>query len=622
MSSTDTQFFDLDFQPGFSRESTKYSEEGKWYDGNRVRFREGKPENIRGYEKFSTDIVGGTARDLISWTDNNTRPYQAIGTNSHLYVIQNETQYDISPITTAVSVSGNFETFTDSTLVKVSVTNHNTSATDRVQFTGVDTLGGSLDINGVTTIVSVSGVNHFYIDAGTTASSASADQGTTGLISFLMNTEETNAIQGLGYGAGVYNAGVSVSGARGWNDAAESSNIIFLPNQWTLDIYGEDLLALRRFDRLYYLETQASTTPQRAVVVTAAPTATTFVVSPNDRHVICYGARPYGEAEGSGVNPMLVRWSDQENFGIADVSAWAPSDLNTAGDTLLTEGSRIIGVQRSRNSINIWTDKAMYTQTFVGPPFIFAFNMAGTNCGLIGPHAAIDYDGISYWMGESNFYMYDGRVRTMPCTIRRYVFDNFNHTQQEKVYAGINSEFKEIIWLYPMNDSNEPNGYVIYNIEENTWVYGKLFADGIVTVFEDKTVYTNTLMVGKTSATANSYVWDNEPSDVYTGDSKPLSSYLESGAFDLDKGKQLMFADKIIPDYEFDPGENIEFYVNVRNYPNGTLTQKGPFTITANTNKVNFRARGRQATVKVSGTNSGMWRWGKVRFALQPDGER
>ena len=618
MASTDTRPLTLNFLPGFHRESTQYSEEGKWYDGNRVRFREGKPENLRGYLKFSEDVISGVARDILTWSDNETRPYVAIGTNTQLYTIQNEVQYDVTPITFTVSVSGNFTTYTDKTLVRVSMTNTPVSTGDRVQFVDVNTLGGNLNINGISTAVSISGTNSFYIDAGTTASSAAADQVTAGSINVLLNVAEPNAIQGLGYGAGVYNAGVSVSGARAWNQPAETSEIVLLPAMWELDNWGEDLMALRRGDNLYYLDIDASLTPVRAVNVTASPTATTFLVSPNDRHVVCYGAIAFATTVGTGTNPMLVRWSDQEDF-----TNWTPSAITTSGEVVLAEGSRIIGANRSRNAINIWTDKAMYTQSFVGPPFIFSFTQVGSNCGLIGQHAAIDYDGVSFWMGDNNFYAFDGRVQTLPCTIRRHIFENFNYTNKEKVYAGINAEFKEIIWLYPSSGSTEPDSYVIYNVEERTWVYGKLFENGTVTVFADKTVYPNTLTVGSTTGSGTiSYLFNNEPNNIYTGEGAALPAFLESAEFDLEEGKKMMFLDRIIPDYYLDSNESVEMTIEIKDYPNAPTRTKGPFTIAQGTQKVDFRARGRLANVKVSANSMGAWRWGSVRMSMQPDGDR
>ena len=621
MSSTDTQNLPLNFLPGFHRESTQYSEEGKWYDGNRVRFREGKPENLRGYSKFSDDVLLGTARDTITWRDNNSRPYIGIGTNVRLYVVQNETFYDVTPISSIVSVSGNLETFSGSTYVKVSITNHTVSTSDYIEFKGVDTVG-DIDINNTNAspswiVVSVSGLNTFYVDVLQTATSSGSGLGTTGSINILLNTESTDAIQGLGYGAGVYNAGVSVSGARGWNDPATESLITFLPNMWTLDNWGEDLMALRRGSNLCFLDISASLTPVRSTIVTASPTATTFLVSPNDRHVICYGAREFAVSVGGGQNPMLVRWSDQEDY-----TNWSPSLLTTSGEVILAEGTKIIGAARSRNAINIWTDRAMYTQTFVGPPFIFNFTQVGSNCGLIGPHAAIDYDGVSFWMGDNNFFAFDGRVNTLPCTIRRQLFGNFNNTNREKVYAGINSEFKEIIWLYPSADSPEPDSYVIYNVEERTWVYGKLFANGIVTTFNDRNIYLNTITTGYTSATGDMLVWNNEPTDIYTGAGQPLTSYLESAFMDMDQGKQMMFVDRIIPDYTFSTGESVDISLKIKDYPNGTERTKGPYNINANTRKIDLRSRGRQISVRISATNEGSWRWGSVRMAVQSDGDR
>jgi len=617
MASTDSQFLNLKFLPGFHRESTSYAEEGKWFDGNRVRFREGKPENLRGYEKFSADVISGFARDITTWTDDNTRKYVAYGTNTQLYVVQNETRTDATPIASSTSVANNFDTSAGTPRIKVNLgytPSHTVSVGDRIEFTSVDNFAGT-SVNGTFAITSVSAQDAFFINANQSATSNSTGVGgTNGKINLLIPNETANNIQGLGYGAGVWN------GERAWNSPASASDIVFQSAQWTLDTYGEDLLALRRgrdFNKIAYLDVSENNyTIARASVVDAAPYANTFIVSPNDGHVICYGASTSVDNRDS-MNPLRVAWSDQNNFRV-----WTPEATNTAGAVNLNEGSRIVGAIRSRNTINIWTDTALYTQEFVGAPFIFRFTQVGSNCGLIGPHAAVDVDGVSYWMGDNNFYVYDGRVQTMPCTIRRHLFDSFNMTQKDKVYAGINSEFKEIIWLYPKDSSEECNGYVIYNYEEQTWVYGSLFADGIVTTFADRSVYDNTLMTGYVSASTDMLLWNNEPSNIYTGDGQALSSFLESAEFDFDEGKKLMYADRIIPDYTFSTGEQIKFSVKTKRYPADSFTEKGPFTIDANTQKVDMRARGRQAVVRVSADAAGQWRWGSVRLALQTDGER
>ena len=254
---------------------------------------------------------------------------------------------------------------------------------------------------------------------------------------------------------------------------------------------------------------------------------------------------------------------------------------------------------------------------FVGPPFTFKFQQQGTNCGMIGPHAGVDYNGTPMWMGYENFYAFDGQVRNLPATIRRYVFDNLNMDQKDKVYAGINSEFKEIIWLYPSKNSSECDSYVLYSPDENYWTYGTCFW----TTFADRTVFGNTITTGAT--VSGSHLYNNEPTDIFTGNGAGLSSYIESADFDIEDGNELMFMDKLIPDFDINTG-NIKFSITTKQYPESTnATTKGPFTISNTTDKINMRARGRQGRIKVSCNSTGTkWRWGSLRLAVQPDGGR
>ena len=316
MASTDTQFYNLKFIPGFHRESTKYAEEGKWFDGNRVRFREGKPENLRGYTKFSTDTISGFARDILTWTDNNTRKYVAYGTNIQLYVVQNEERTDSTPIATTTSVSNNFVTSATKIRVKVNLgytPSQNVSTGDRIEFVGVDNFSGT-SVNGTFAITSVSAQDAFFINANVTATANGTNVGgTNGKINLLIPNEESNDIQGLGYGAGVW------SGQQAWNSPASSSDIVFQAAQWTLDTYGEDLLALRRKSKIAYLDVSENNyTIARASLVDTAPYANTFIVSPNDGHVICYGASV--SAGDPTTVPLRVAWSDQNDFRV-----WEPT---------------------------------------------------------------------------------------------------------------------------------------------------------------------------------------------------------------------------------------------------------------------------------------------------------
>jgi hypothetical protein len=623
MASTDSKLTKLNFLPGFHKESTQYAEEGKWFEGNRVRFREGKPENIRGYTKHNTENIEGIARDILTWSDNDTRKHIIVGTNKEVVVEKDAVLYDVTPIVSVVSASDIFTTTNGSIEVVTSITNHGRSAGDKFIVEGADAVGG---ITLVTltpyTVTSVTDINVFTFNANTTATGTATGGGTAVSVAYLLNNELSDSIQGLGYGADIYNAGTSTTGVRGWNDAATASGITFQGSQWSFDNWGEDVLGLRRGGNIYYYDADVSISPQRMkpitsatnaphVTATSAPTQSNFIlVSPNDRHAICFATNEFGTGD---FNSMLVRWSDQEDF-----TNWTPAINTTSGETALADGTEIIGAVRTRSAILIWTDNALYSMSYIGGRFVFSFNQLGTNCGLIAPHAAIDYDGVSYWMGDNNFYGYDGRVQNLPCTVRRHLFEDFNNTNKDKVYAGINSEFKEIIWLYPKANSTEPNAYIIYNTEEKTWVFG----DSFYTTFKDRTVYENTITTGKVSATADTFLWDNEPEDVYTGDGTALSSFLESSSFDVGEGDELMFLNRIIPDYKFDSGQEIEVYVKVKEFPSDTFKIKGPFTINANTKKVDFRARGRQASVRVSATNDGAWKWGSVRLALQPDGKR
>ena len=611
MASSQGRLTTLNFIPGFHRESTQYSETGKWFDGNRVRFRDGKPENLRGYTKAVTDSYTGIARDLLTWSDNDTKKFMAFGTEKFLYAVQSSEIFDVTPFVSATTLTSVFSTSINSPLVQISITNHGVSVNDRIFITSATSIGNSgILLDGEFSVVAVANLNSFTISA-TTSAAANVTGGGTADLEFILPVENTVPIQGTGYGAGVYNAGVSTTGERAWNRPAAAGAITFLNSQWTLDNWGEDLLACRRGGQIYHLDVDASITPERAVVVSASPTVTNYIkVSPNDRHLIAFGATEFGTGE---YNPMLVRWSDQEDY-----NNWTPSTSSTSGEVVLTGGTEIMGAVRSRNGIHIWTDDAMFVQSFAGPPFIFNFQNVGTNCGLIGPHAAVDVDGISYWMGNNNFYAFDGRVRELDCTVRRYLFDSFNMTNKDKVYAGVNSEFREIIWLYPSANSQEPDSYIIYNTQEDHWVFGTSF----YSTFADRNVFDNTIATGKVSATADNFVWNNEPDNIYTGDGVTLPSFIESGSFDIEDGDKILFVDRIIPDYTLTNNANIQFSIDFKEYPNGNTITKGPFTINNATNKIDLRGRGRQAEVRVSANVDGSWRWGKVRANIQPDGER
>ena len=620
--STSSKLISLNLKPGIQRESTQYAEKGAWYDGNKVRFRAGKPENIGGYETKVTATFNGAARDLITWSDNNQFKRAAFGTSQMLYEHNGDQIFDITPVSTSTTLASAFTCAISSNTVTVSATAHGRQTGDFVFFTSSTTIGGNILLGTTTYPVSVINANTFALSVATTSSAAQSSAG-GGTIHYLLGSGVDNAVTDLGYGAGSYNAGVSTAGARAWNSPTSvgASDFASQITQWSLDNFGEDIVANRRGSSIYLFDTDASTSPTRATLVSGATNSTpttvnSIIVSPNDRHLVCLGGNEFGTtASPSGTfNPMIVRWSNQE-----DLTNWVPSINSTSGEVILTDGTEIVGAVRSRNAISIWTDNSLWNMTFVGPPFTFKFAQLGTNCGLIAPHAAVDYDGRAVWMGYDNFYAFDGQVRNLPCTVRRFVFDRLNIDQKDKIFCGINSEFKEVIWLYPSTNSEECDSYVVWSPDENYWSYG----DSIFTTFADKHVFGNTITTGVTAAGNNLY--NNEPNGLYTESGQPMSSFIESADFDMVDGNDIMFLSRVIPDFTLNDGA-LTFSIKTKDFPESNTAREKPIpphSVTNETTKIDMRARGRQGRVRVSCNSANTsWRWGNIRLAIQPDGKR
>ena len=620
--STSSKLVKMDFKPGIYRESTQYAEKGAWYDVDKVRFRAGKPENIRGFETRVSSTFDGAARDLLTWADNRRLKRATFGTSKKLFEHNGDQIFDITPVSASTTLTNAFSVALSANTVTVSAASHGRTTGDFVFFTSSTTIGGNILLGTTTYAVSVINSNTFAIDVATTASAAQSSSG-GGTIHFLIGTGTDNAVAGLGYGAGSFTAGVCAAGGRGWNQPTSTGASDFTSQitQWSLDNFGEDVVANRRGSSIYLYDTDASATPLRATLVSGATNSTpttvnSIIVSPNDRHLICLGSNQFNTtASPTGTfDPMTVRWSNQE-----DITNWVPSLSSTAGETVLTDGTEIVGGVRSRNAINIWTDNSLWTMTFVGPPFTFQFQQLGSNCGLIAPHAAVDYDGISVWMGYDNFYVFDGQVKNLDCTVRRFIFDRLNRDQKDKIFCGINSEFKEVIWLYPSTDSEECDSYVIWSPSENYWTFGS----SIFTTFADKTVFGNTITTGVTAGGNNLY--NNEPAGVFTENGQPQSSFIESADFDMADGNEIMFLSRVIPDFTLNDGA-LTFSIKTKDFPESPTEREKPqppHTVTNSTVKIDMRARGRQGRIRVScNAANTSWRWGSVRLAIQPDGRR
>tara|TARA_R110002033_G_scaffold98182_1_gene146507 strand:- start:174 stop:2015 length:1842 start_codon:yes stop_codon:yes gene_type:complete len=611
-----TKLAKFEFQQGFHRETTAYAEGQRWFDGNYVRFRAGRPENMRGYETRALGVTfDGSARDLITWSDSDSKKRAIFGTPDKLYAHEGDQIYDITPITTAVTLANVFGTSSGSTRVCCSDASHGRVVGDYVFFTSSAAFNAVSLQDKTFPVISVESADVFTISVTGAADATESDTGTA-TFNYYIPTGNSIAAAGLGYGAARFQATVCASQTRAWNQPASagSSGIVFGITQWSLDNWGEDVVANRKGSNIFYFDSDASVLPTRATSVTTSPIQTnSIIVSPNDRHLVALGTNEYAaDATVSGTfNPMLVRWSDQD-----DRTNWVPSISSTAGEVVLTDGTEIIGAVRSKTAINIWTDNSLWLMEFAGPPFTFRFTQAGTNCGMVGQHGGVDFGGVTYWMGYDNFHRFTGQVEDVSCTVRRYIFDDINRDYYDKVFAGINSEFNEIIWLYPSGIKTECDKYVIYNPIDDYWIYGEM----IFTTFADKEVFGNTLTTGVTVAGNN--IYNNEPIDVFTGSGETITSFVESGDFDIEDGNAIMFMNRIIPDYDLSGGK-IKMKFTTKQYPESTESITKEFDITNTTEKVNFRSRGRQAKVRVScDSNNASWRWGSIRLGIQGDGGR
>ena len=621
--STTAKLIKLNFPAGIKRESTQYAEENSWYDTDKVRFRAGKPENIGGYEAKVSAAFDGAGRDLITWSDNNQFKRAMFGTAQKLYEHSGDEIFDITPVSASTTLTNAFTVALSANVVTVSATTHGRQTGDWVFFTSTSVIGGNIVLGTGTYQVSVNNANTFAINVSTTASVAENSGGSKATIHYLLKTGVSNAVTGLGYGAASFQATVCASQTRAWNEPTSTGASDFSSEitQWSLDSWGEDIVANRRKGSIYYWDTDLSTTPLRATLVSGATNSTpttvnSIIVSPNDRHLIALGSNSFSTTASptGSFDPMTVRWSDQEDY-----TNWVPSVSSTSGEVILADGTKIVGGVRSRNAINIWTDNSLWTMQYVGLPFVFRMQQMGTNCGLISQHAGVDYDGRAVWMGYDNFYVYDGQVKNLPCTVRRYIFERLNISQKDKIFTGINSEFKEIVWLYPSTDSTDCDSYVIWSPDENYWTYGS----GIFTTFADKAVFGNTITTGISNS--KNYLFNNEPNGLYTAEGVAISSFIESADFDMQDGNEIMFLSRVIPDFTINDG-SLSFSIKTKDFPeSGTSREKPipPHTVTEDTTKIDLRARGRQGRVRVSCNSTGTsWRWGSIRLAIQPDGRR
>jgi hypothetical protein len=600
-------------KPGINKEVTDYTGQGQWVDSDNVRFFQGLPQKIKGWDKFIDTTIVGVVRDQHGWIALDGTRYDAFGTDRKLYVYEEGVISDITPIRATEALTDPFTTNGTATIL-VTDAGHGCEAGSFVTFDSFSTIDG-LDMNQEFEVTSVVNTSAYTVTHTSTATGSTAGGGGAGNAAYQINPGPSFSTPAYGWGTDGYGLG-------GWGSPSTSSNVTLEARQWSLDNFGEDLIATVLNGGTYRWDTSAGVGTRATAVANAPTTSRLSLVSSPDRHLILFGTENT-IGTPSSQDDLLLRFSDQEN-----INNYTPTAENTAGSLRIADGSRIIAAERSRGQTLVWTDTSLHSLQFIGPPFTFGLRQLGQNCGIIGQHAGIDLNGNSFWMSQDSFYTFDGSVKKLPCTVEQFVFNNINQTASENAFAGHNGEFNEILWFYARTGSDQINAIVAYNYQEGTWWTGTLartswidretYDNPIGTQYLGNTTANNETILGLTSGATQIYLHE-QGNDA---DGEAMDAYLKSGAVQIGQGDDFSFVSKLIPDVQNQSGTlNLDF--EFLRYPNDANAVTKSTSFTSGTEKVDLRGRGRQFTANiVSNTTGTAWRLGTMRFDIQPDGRR
>lgn len=612
------QLIPIQIKPGIVRDSTHYANKGGWWDCNWVRFRNGLPEKMGGWAQYVSLQLKGICRAMINWTTNNGQSRTGFGTNLKYYILTGGILTDVTPIRRTVVLSGPFTTEIGSSIVTVTDAGNGAVQNDFVTFSGASSVGGipSGDLNKEFQIIAVSG-STYTIETNVVATSSTTGGGSV-TAAYQVNTGLDTYVAGIGWGSGTW-------GRNGWGQPSNTPTVGTQIGMWSNALFGEDLLINQRNGGIYYWHAgnpnaRAKNLTEMTYASNPPTIATEVLVSDIDRHVIALGCNQLGEAEQDFMN---VRWSDTES-----AVNWTPEATNTSGGFRLSNGSKIITGTRTRQEILIWTDSAIYSMQFVGPPYIFNLNLVSGYTNISGPKAKIVVNDVVYWMGRDQFYMYNGRVTTMPCPVRDYVFSRLNTEQIEKVYAGSNIAFNEVSWYYPSSNGTENDSYVTYNYVDDVWYFGSISR----TAWLDKTYGQNPTA---TSPEGQYFYHEVGFDDGSTNPPTPINAYIESSPIEIATGNDFMFIRHAIPDITFRNSQaaspTVTFTMEAQQQPGGpysgeqdnSVIKTGSFPVDQFTEKVYPRLRCRSLIFKVESTESGVgWRLGTPRIMASTDGLR
>lgn len=629
----------LQFRPGVNRETTSYTNEGGWFDIDKVRFRFGLPEKIGGWLKRSSKSFLGTCRALHPWVTLSLDKFIGVGTSLKYYIDQGGGLIDITPLRKTTSAgSTTFSATNGDATITVTETGHGAVVNDFVTFSAAASLGGNITaavLNQEYQIATIIDANSYTIEARAVAdvgdittngqytptpvlanSSDTGNGGSSVVAKYQVNVGLDTTVYSNGWGAGTW-------GRQGWGDAANVTVLTDTLRIWSHDNFGEDLIINVRDGGIYYWDASVGVGTRAVNLTTLAnanstPTvAKQIMVSDRDRHILAFGCDT--ESNPGVQDPLVIRFSSQESL-----TDWAATATNTAGELRLGSGSEIITAVETRQQILVFTDESLYGMQFLGPPFTFGVSLVSENITTMGPLSAVAVEDNVFWMGQNEFYVYGGTVQRLPCTVRDFVFDDFNILQGEKTVAATNTAFSEIWWFYPSASSESNDRYVVYNYEQKVWYYGALSRS----FWMDRGIFDNPIAAGP-----NNYLYTQESG--FDDDGSALTAYIESSQIDIGDGEYFSFISRMIPDLTFRGSTNASPTANItvktRNFPGGTYVQSTSSAITKSasvpveqfTDQVRLRLRGRSFAMRVESTASGVgWRLGSPRLDVRPDGRR
>ena len=612
----------LQFRPGIDKQNTQYGAEGGWVDCDNVRFRYGVPEKIGGWEPAVGTNLIGAARDIHTYTDLAGDSLAIIGTDRKLYTYYDNNFYDITPLSTTIPAVFTFTSAT--TIVNVLATSNGAIAGDFVTFSGVT----GVSVVNITNssmaqefeIQTITDANNFKIDVATIGTpGVVTTSGTASGAAFQINIGSDITTIGNGWGAGAW-------GFSTWNTPRPTGVITASPRIWQIDNFGEDIIATIVGGRTFFFDTSAFLPARntRATLLSNAPTQSNYMtVSPRDRHVIFFGTQTT-PGTSSTYDPMAVLFGSQES-----ITDFIPNATNTAGFQRLSSGNRIVTAVPTRGDILILTNTSAHSMQFVGPPFTFSFKQIGTNCGTLSAHSAVEAENVVYWMSDGAFYLFDGVVKEIPCSVQDYVFQDINTDEHSIIYAGVNLDFSEVNWFYASGTSTAINRIVTYNYLEKLWTIGTLarttwaskdvFANPLATKYmPNSTTLAQPTVIGLTAGVSTLYDQEKGTND----DTDPITAFITSGDVDIVDGDNSMFIKRYIPDFK-DQSGNLNMQFLVRQYPGATQTVASSTIVNSTTTKVDMRARGRQVAIKIISSDiDTKWRYGTLRIDGQQDGLR